>query len=289
MTEQFLRCLASASVAPCRYQPVYISRLRCPPKPADKRIAPPDGNRGGDGTNQFRTGVAPTEVQRISLRTAPFLCARFGPYGSKIRHMKPFHTGREAKEFLVSKIVAEAQRENAPLSEVERKMLYFTESGWTLPDIMKVSADFDREYDQDEYEQKIAKLVTKTYRRISKGSRDEYDRWRAAIRFLEREDHYLTVMIRMAGLRPRGDQLRLFAAGLGIAICMLMWAFLSVKYKIPMPSLGDLEMLVLAVIACLFIGYLFLRFILGRKRIDDLTAKTLGKLSGIYKRVSGTA
>jgi hypothetical protein len=203
--------------------------------------------------------------------------------------MKPFHTGREAKEFLVSKIVAEAQRENAPLSEVERKMLYFTESGWTLPDIMKVSADFDREYDQDEYEQKIAKLVTKTYRRISKGSRDEYDRWRAAIRFLEREDHYLTVMIRMAGLRPRGDQLRLFAAGLGIAICMLMWAFLSVKYKIPMPSLGDLEMLVLAVIACLFIGYLFLRFILGRKRIDDLTAKTLGKLSGIYKRVSGTA
>jgi len=39
-------------------------------------------------------------------------------------------------------------------------MLYFTESGWTLPDIMKVSVDFDREYDQDKYEQKIAKLVT---------------------------------------------------------------------------------------------------------------------------------
>jgi hypothetical protein len=80
--------------------------------------------------------------------------------------MKAFHTGREAKELLISKIVEEAQRENAPLSEVERKMLYFTESGWTLPDIMEVSEDFDREYDRANYEKKVAKLVTKADRRI---------------------------------------------------------------------------------------------------------------------------
>ena len=49
--------------------------------------------------------------------------------------MKAFHTGREAKEFLISELVAEAQRENVPLSDIERKMLYFTESGWTLADI----------------------------------------------------------------------------------------------------------------------------------------------------------
>jgi hypothetical protein len=53
--------------------------------------------------------------------------------------MKAFHSGREAKEFLISRIVEEAQRENIPLSEIERKMLYFTESGWTLPDIMKLT------------------------------------------------------------------------------------------------------------------------------------------------------
>jgi hypothetical protein len=45
---------------------------------------------------------------------------------SKIRDMKAFHTGREAKEFLFSKILEEAQRENVPLSDVERKTLYFT-------------------------------------------------------------------------------------------------------------------------------------------------------------------
>ena len=98
-------------------------------------------------------------------------------------------------------------------------MLYFTETGWTVPDIMKVSEDFDRDYDQHEYEEKIAKLVTKVDRHIRKGPRDDYDRWWAAIRFLQREDHYISVMIRLAGLRPRGDQLRLFATGLGIATC----------------------------------------------------------------------
>ena len=119
--------------------------------------------------------------------------------------MNAFHSGREAKEFLISEIVGEAHRENIPLSEVERKMLYFTESGWTLPDMMKVSEAFDREYDQDEYEQKIAKLVAKTDKGIRNGPRDDYDRWWAAIRFLEREDHYISVMIRLAVLRPRGD------------------------------------------------------------------------------------
>src|SRR5208283_1269599 len=93
--------------------------------------------------------------------------------GVKFAHMKTFHTGREAKEFLVTKIVEEAQRQNVPLSEVERKMLYFTESGWTLPDIMQVSEDFDREYDQANYEKKIAKLVTKADRSIRKGPRDD--------------------------------------------------------------------------------------------------------------------
>jgi hypothetical protein len=143
--------------------------------------------------------------------------------------MKAFHSGQDAKEFLISKIVAEAQSENIPLSEVERKMLYFTESGWTLPDIMDVSAAFDREYDQDEYEQKIAGVVARTYKRVLKDSRDEYGRWWAAIRFLQREDHYILVLIGLAGLRPRWDQLKLLAAGLAIVTCIVLWIILSNK------------------------------------------------------------
>jgi hypothetical protein len=124
--------------------------------------------------------------------------------------MDAFNSAREAKEFLVGEIVSEAQRESIPLSEVERKMLYFTETGWTLPDIMEVAENFDREYDQNEYEEKIAKLVANADRHVRNSSSDDYNRWRAAIRFLEREDHYILVMIRMAGLRSGG-----FAAKLG--------------------------------------------------------------------------
>jgi hypothetical protein len=178
---------------------------------------------------------------------------------------------------------------NVPLSEIERKMLYFTESGWTLPDVMKVSEDFDRQYDQDRYERQIAKLVKKADRHIRKGSRDDYDRWWAAIRFLEREDHYISVMIRLASLRPRGDQLRLFAAGLGITTCILIWVFLSIKYHIPMPSRGSLGIFVWAVLVFLFVGYTLLRFILGGEKVDNLTSRVLEKLVRIYQRVSGTA
>src|SRR5579862_2334561 len=202
--------------------------------------------------------------------------------------MTAVHSGREAKEFLISKIVAEAASENVPLSEVERKMLYFTESGWTLPDIMKVNEDFDREYDQGEYEHKIAKLVTKADKRIRKGVRDDYDKWWAAIRFLEREDHYILVMIRLAGLRPRGDRFRLLASGFGIVTLIVIWIFLSIKYNIPMPSRGNLGIFVWGVLACLFVCYTLLRFIIGGSRTDALTSKALEKLVRIYQRVSGT-
>ena len=57
--------------------------------------------------------------------------------------MARFGSAREAKEFLISRIVDQAQRDGVPLSEVERKMLYFSETGWTLPDIMSVNEASD--------------------------------------------------------------------------------------------------------------------------------------------------
>jgi len=208
---------------------------------------------------------------------------------SKIGHVKAFHSGREAKEFLISQIVEEGQRENVLLSETERKMLYFTESGWTLPDIMQVNDDFDREYDQAEYERKIAKLVTKADKRIRKGRREDYDRWWAAIRFLQREDHYISVMVRLAGLRPRGDQLRLFATALVIVGCVLAWVFVSIKYNIPMPSRGSIYIFMWYVLAFLFVAYILLRLMLGRKRADDFTSDVIERAVRMYQRISGTS
>jgi hypothetical protein len=198
--------------------------------------------------------------------------------------MRAFHSGREAKEFLISIIVAEAQRENVPLSEVERKMLYFTESGWTLPDMTTVYEEFDREYDQNKYEKKIARLISKADRHTRKESHEEFDAWWAAIRFLREEDHYILVMIRIAGLRPAGDQLKLFATALAIVICALLIPLLSAKYHFHLPSRSDLAFYVWAAAVCLVIAYSAFRFIIGGKRTDDLTSKALETIVRIYQR-----
>jgi hypothetical protein len=94
-----------------------------------------------------------------------------------------FRTEREAKEYLAGRIVEEAKYEGTPLTEVERKMLYFTETGWTLPDMMAVNKEFERDYDEDGYEQKIGGLAAKIQ------DRDD------AVLKLSEGDHYLLILI----------------------------------------------------------------------------------------------
>jgi hypothetical protein len=113
--------------------------------------------------------------------------------------MERFGTGREAKEFVVGRIVAEAEREGVSLSEVERKMLYFSETAWTLPDMMEVNAAFDREYDQEEYEQKIGSLCRSFCEDARTNNPDDFDTWKDAVRVLRKEDHYVLVLIDAGG------------------------------------------------------------------------------------------
>ncbi|HWF37778.1 MAG TPA: hypothetical protein VG322_04620 [Candidatus Acidoferrales bacterium] len=118
--------------------------------------------------------------------------------------MKSFANAREAKEFLVSRIVAEAERENVPLSEIERKMLYFSETGWTLPDMTKVNDEFDREYGQSKYEMKITHLIRGGTKRLRKQNPEEFKLWISAARKLKKEDHYISVMLEAAHV-PSGS------------------------------------------------------------------------------------
>jgi hypothetical protein len=109
--------------------------------------------------------------------------------------VQSFATARDAKEFLVGRIVAESQREGVPLSEVERKMLYFSETAWTLPNIGEVNDAFDREYNQAEYERKIGMLIRSLCTNARANNREELDVWTEAVGAIRREDHYLLVLI----------------------------------------------------------------------------------------------
>lgn len=105
-----------------------------------------------------------------------------------------FTTTREAKEFLIAQIVQEAEREAPPLTDVERRMLYFTETAWMPEDTWQASEVFDRDYDMNTYEQRIGQLTTSLKQRPDHDKKD----WNAAVRLLKTEDHCLLVLINPA-------------------------------------------------------------------------------------------
>lgn len=134
--------------------------------------------------------------------------------------MQTFTSGREAKEYLIARIVAEAGRESVPLSETERKMMYFTETAWTPPDMGEVSEAFDRDYDQPTYEAKIGGLAQQ-----ARHHADEMEEWKEAVLTLGREDHYLLVLLNAQSARsPSRLKDRLKLVGTALLICALMLA-----------------------------------------------------------------
>lgn len=139
--------------------------------------------------------------------------------------MRIFGTMREAKEFLVSCIAEEAERENLLLTEIERKMLYFSETDWTLPDMQAVSEEFDRNYDQDEYEAKIAGLIRSFENRTQAQDQEKWDAWTNAVEILSKGDHYLLVMINAPvttdSVRPPWDFLKLVLAAVAVSAVLL--------------------------------------------------------------------
>lgn len=117
---------------------------------------------------------------------------------------KGFRTIRAAKDYLASKIADEAQRNGTPLTEVEMKMLYFTETGWTLPDMKQVSAEFDRDYDQNEFEQKIGELANRIQVRFAAQGQQDGERWGLALEKLSHGDHYISILVNGAQLTRKG-------------------------------------------------------------------------------------
>jgi hypothetical protein len=109
-------------------------------------------------------------------------------------------------------------------------MLYFSETASTLPDIWRVSEEFDRDYNQDEYEKKIGSLVWNLRERLQKENADELKTWDSAVGRVRREDHYLLVLIDAA--RPAGNPAKsrtflwsfLLAFVIGGIILAYMWS-----------------------------------------------------------------
>ena len=143
-------------------------------------------------------------------------------------------TIREAKDFLVAQTAEQAALEGVPLSDLERRMMYFTESGYVPEDPIKLNEEFEAEYDSDEYESKISRLLHHAYRRLRKENDAVRKNWNLAIKCLRRGDHYLLVMWDLAssGEKSPGDSLKLIASSLGLAALAILAAFIAPKFEV---------------------------------------------------------
>ena len=100
-----------------------------------------------------------------------------------------FATAKEAKDFLVGKVVAQAAREDVPLSERERKLMYYS--------VEDPSSQTSEEEcgDDPESETKVSDLIARAYKNDS-----EKGRFKAAFKKLSEGDHYLSVMNPFTGV-----------------------------------------------------------------------------------------
>lgn len=131
----------------------------------------------------------------------------------------------EAKDFLVQQTAEQAALEHVPLSELEKRMMYFTESGEMHEDPFKLNDEFEAEYDSGEYEAKISKLLRHAHARIKKENPTKASQWKDAIRQLSKGDHYILVLSGdLGGERPPHDSLKLFGTALLLA-ALLVGAF----------------------------------------------------------------
>jgi hypothetical protein len=140
---------------------------------------------------------------------------------------------REAKDFLVQQTAEQAQLENVPFSDLEKRMMYFTESGYVPEDPIKLYEEFDAQHNTVEYEAKIWRLLHHSYHRLRKENHTARKNWDLAIKCLRRGDHYLLVMWDSAppGERPPGDSLKLLVCGSGIAALALLVGFILARFE----------------------------------------------------------
>ena len=134
---------------------------------------------------------------------------------------------KEAKDFFVQQASEQAAFEGVSLSELEKGMMYFTESdASSCGDPIELNDQFEAQYDTPEYEAKMSALLHHAYSRLRKENLEILGRWAEAMAVLKRGDHYLLVLWRV---RPRSEHpTRDLLAHLGIGVLIAVVIFIGI-------------------------------------------------------------
>jgi hypothetical protein len=180
----------------------------------------------------------------------------------------------EAKDFLVEQTTEQATLENLPLSDLEKRMMYFTETGEMRENPIKLNGAFEAEYDAGEYETKISKLMHHAYQRVKKENPETVRRWKEATEQLSRGDHYLLILAEVnfpkerPQKRPPYDSLKLLCAAMLVASAMIIFAFVWDRFAPHFPdSLGWIarRLILYSLLGLFFVARHYWRRTRGRK------------------------
>ncbi len=130
---------------------------------------------------------------------------------------------RNSKQFLIDRILEEARFEGISLTDIEMRMLKFTEATSGSKDL-EAAEIFERDYNYEEYELKIANLIRHAYERDQQSGNKPA--WDDALAHVAGRDLYLTVMIDRAGIDkdifgPFGDWRFLLYAVFPPVLCIV--------------------------------------------------------------------
>jgi len=140
---------------------------------------------------------------------------------------------KQAKQFLVQQTAEQAALENVQLTDLERRMMYFTENdSASCENPIELNQEFEAQYDTGEYERKISRLLRHAYERLKEEDAGNLRNWKQAIRTLRKGDHYILLLWDLkptSDLKPKSAELgpRIGIAiawgfGLGVALVILM-------------------------------------------------------------------
>lgn len=103
-------------------------------------------------------------------------------------------TVQEAKDFLVAQVVQQAALDGKALPDIEKRMMYFTESEDATENPIALNEGFEAQNDTEEYESKIRVLFQSAYARLRKENPVSIEKWKECVRFLKKGDHYILVL-----------------------------------------------------------------------------------------------
>jgi hypothetical protein len=196
--------------------------------------------------------------------------------------MTRFPDEREAKEFAVSLIQSEAEREGTPLSELERRMLYFSETGWTIPGMSETAQRFESECDAGRYEKKISALTKRLQTRLRSDDPETLKALLDALQRLSQGDHYLVVLTsgNTSPERPTRDILKL-----SITALLIVMAGCGLMFLLPDRAASPFDreksgFFIWLIAAIAGVSFAWLSFIAGREKANEIVDKLVSRIFG---------